>query len=297
MNKVSRISKDMLKPRSLCIPPERMFPFYRAGMADADFFLQLKTAQEKRLAALQLQYRLARLEDIPRIEQLVFSRYPADVAAEISPFDTYRYVRYGQVMVVEDASAAMVACAYEVGYNHPDCPSYLLRLVVRKDMESQGLATLLNRLASALGYERGARSRHALLDSSNQMSLYVHLNKVGSYFRDLVDVPGKGIENHFISERPLNALTQAANGIDDRALMSACDGGHLPNGWRLVDAEDLPTIRALLRQHQLHVVAATPPSNGTHSGYRQKLLLTHLESPHHHGSTEDPSEYVNRHAC
>ncbi len=270
----------MLKPRSLCIPPERMFPFYRAGMADADFFIQLKAAQVERLASMRLRYRLAQLDDIPRIEQLVFSRYPANVAAEISPFDTYRYVRYGQVMVVEDASAAMVACAYEVGYDHPDCPSYLLRLVVREDMESRGLATLLNRLASALGYERGARARHALLDSTNQMSLYVHLNKVGSYFRDLVDVPCEGIENHYVSERPLNALTQAANVINDQAVMSLCNGAQLPYGWRLVDAQDLPTIRSLLREHGLRVVAATPPPVVKNSGYRQKLLLTELENPH-----------------
>lgn len=282
----------MLKPRSICAHPERIFPFYRAGMADADFFLQLKAAQETRLASLQLHYRLARLDDIPRIEQLVFSRYPADVAAEISPFDTYRYVRYGQVMVVEDAGDAMVACAYEVGYDHPDRPSYLLRLVVREDMEARGLATLLNRLASALGYERGARSRHALLDSSNPMSLYVHLNKVGSYFRDLVDVPCEGIENHYISERPLSALTQASNIIDDLALMSACGGGDMPNGWHLVDAQDLNTIRSLLRTHGLHVVAATPPPGPMNSGYRQKLLLTSLESLHHANPTQDVSHHA-----
>lgn len=283
----------MLKPRSLCRSPESIFSFYHAGIDDAEFFQRLEDSQLERLASLQLHFRLAMLDDIPRIDQLVFSRYSADVAGEISPFDTYRYVRYGQVMVVEDIRHDIVACAYEVGYDHPDRPSYLLRLVVREDMESRGLATVLNRMASALAYGRGARSRHALLDPANHMSLYVHLNKVGSYFRDIVDVPCKGIENHYVSERPLNALTQAANVIDDRALLDLCTNTSLPGKWQLVDAKDLQTIRSLMREHGLYVVAATPPPGSTLSSYRQKLLLTDLESKIPTRRPENPSHHAN----
>lgn len=278
MKSVTKARTSMLKPRSLCRSPESVFSFYQAGIDDDEFFQRLKAAQQERLASLKLHYRLATLDDIPRIERLVFSRYPADMAGEISPFDTYRYVRYGQVMVVEDSYDDIAACAYEIGYDHPDRPSYLLRLVVREDMESRGLATILNRLASALAYIRGARSRHALLDPENHMSLYVHLNKVGSYFRDVVDVPCKGIENHYVSERPLNALTQAGNVIDDRVLLALCAGASLPGKWQLVDAQDLHTIRSLMRERGLYVVATTPPAGSTPSSYHQKLLLTDLES-------------------
>lgn len=268
----------MFKPQSLCRAPERVFSFYRKGISDADFFGQLKFDQLERLTSMQMRCRLATIEDIPRIEQLVFSRYSPEVAGEISPFDTYRYVRFGQVLVVENLAGDTLACAYEVGYDHPERPSYLMRLVVREDMESRGLATILNRLASAMAFERGARSRHALLDPANQKSLYVHLNKVGSYFRDVVDVTCPGIENHFVSARPLSARTLAENSIDDQALLALCTSGHLPAGWRLVDAQDLGTLRQLLRVHSLGVVAALPRSGSTPSDSGQRLLLTPLQT-------------------
>lgn len=267
----------MFKPEVLCLAPSEVFAFYQGGMTDVAFFQMLSATQRGGLANLQLTLRTAEPLDIPRIEQLVCSRYGEALAREISPFDSYRYIKFGQVLLVEDVAGGLAACVYQIGYEHPLRPSYLLRLVVRQDFENHGLATVLNRLAAALAYEQGSRSRHALLSHANPASLYVHLNKVGSYFRDLVDVPCDGIQNHFVSDRPLSAQGMVSNVINDNALLALCDGDSLPANWAVVNAMDLNTLRYLMRKQGLAVVAAIPRRPTGDAAGGQQLLLTPME--------------------
>lgn len=196
----------MLKPRQFCLPPESVFPFYKEAASDRTFFEKLKVRQVEALDALGMSYRMATVQDIPDIETLVRTRYDAETADEISAFDTYRYVLFGNVFLVHNAAKELCACVYEVGYDHPSRPSFLLRLIVRKDSESFGLATILNRLSVAVAALRGAKTRNALLGHCNYTSLYVHLNKIGSYLVDLIDVPSPGIQHHFVSARPLRKV-------------------------------------------------------------------------------------------
>lgn len=264
----------MLKPRQVCLAPEIVFPFYQDTGSDEAFFERLHAAQVEALDALGMSFRMATVQDIPCIETLVRSRYDRETADEISAFDSYRYVLFGNVFLVHDTHNRLCACVYEVGYDHASRPSFLLRLIVQKESESLGLATILNRLSVASAALRGAKTRDALLDHCNHTSLYVHLNKIGSYLTDLVDVPCKGIEHHFVSSRPLTAQTVAANVINDDALHQLVNAPRLPPGLTLADADDLPRLRQLLRHEGFAVIAITRP--GALSGC-PKLLLAQME--------------------
>lgn len=269
----------MLKPRQVCLAPDAVFPFYQEAGSDDVFFERLHAAQVQALDALGMSFRMATVQDIPCIEQLVRSRYDNETADEISAFDSYRYVLFGNVFLVHDSHQRLCACVYEIGYDHTSRPSFLLRLIVHKESESLGLATILNRLSVASAALRGAKTRNALLDHVNHTSLYVHLNKIGSYFTDLVDVPCKGIEHHFVSSRPLTAQTVAANVINDDVLHQLVTTPCLPPGLTLADSDDLPRLKQLLRQERFAVIAITRP--GALPGV-PKLLLAQMAPLHDH---------------
>ena len=258
------------KPASLCRPARDVFSFYEQGIPDTEFFARLAHLERAKLQSLGLTLVRATPDDIPAIEALVRSRYDARTADEISAFDSYRYTLYGNVLTVRTSCGVIVACAYEVGYDHPDKPSYLLRLIVADHYESKGLATTLNRLSLCLAHGRGARTRHGLIHHLNVASLYVHLNRIGGYFSSLVQTPCAGIHAHFVSARPVNARTTAENIINDAALDHLLDAPTLPPQLRLVDNDQLDELTEALHHEHYVVIGLIRRSI---QGQRAKLLL------------------------
>ena len=258
------------KPAALCRPANDIFSFYEQGIPETEFFARLAQHERAKLEALGLNLVRATPGDIPAIEALVRSRYDAQTADEISTFDSYRYALYGNVLTARTHFGDIVACAYEVGYDHPDKPSYLLRLIVAHQYESKGLATTLNRMSLCMAHQRGARTRNGLIHHLNVASLYVHLNRIGGYFSSLVQTPCPGIHAHFVSARPLNARTTAENIMDDAALDRLLDTPTLPKHLRLVDNDQLDELaQALHHEHYVVIGLIRRTIRGQHA----KLLL------------------------
>ena len=108
----------------------------------------------------------------------------------------------------------------------------------------------------------------------NPRSLYVHLNKVGSYFTDLLEVQLPGLANHLVSSRPITIETVAGNLIDDQKSDAMLETGAGTTGLKLVHTQDISMLRELMRHQGYRVVAVARKSISV-DGAMLILMPTH----------------------
>ncbi|MBS1536622.1 MAG: hypothetical protein JST20_02590 [Bacteroidetes bacterium] len=134
---------------------------------------------EQIIAGLGLKLRRAELKDHFAINQLLFERFHPNTASQISFYDSYRAIKHGYTVVLEDTQQKIVGYDYSLGYDDDDKTSFGLNIAISPSWAGHKLQTLVSTYTSLIGMERGSRIRRGILHPSNYISLHNLLNNTG----------------------------------------------------------------------------------------------------------------------
>lgn len=227
-------------------------------LSDIQFILEVKKFVNTKLNELNLKIRLANLNDTRQIDNLVSSRYEPTIAKEISHFDSYRFITFGNVVVIENKESQIVACLYEIGYDTDPKTSFSLRLIIDENYEGLGLSKLITYYSSVLGMARGSKIRKGLIDYKNQTSHLIHLNKLGWVYSSFIETDLEGVYGHFVAEITLDKSILLSNSLNERNFYMLLLNNELTFDFQLVEIEDINKIVNLFSNDKVIIAFVEP---------------------------------------
>ncbi len=166
---------DYMKPRELCYQSDE----YVLNLSLGEFITFSLRIIEQAIKEKGLVFRRATITDIEDLFAFIKTRYPMDIAEEISTYDLYRFITFGHGLVVQTQQGSIVACLFEVGYDTLDRTSYTLRLAVDPVLSGLNIGQALIEYSCLLAMKRGSKVKRGLLDLENFPSAHILINKVG----------------------------------------------------------------------------------------------------------------------
>lgn len=167
------------KPLELCSDLTEREQFL-LKLSDEEFIREYKKDIERKIEENGYKLRGTTVHDILALDEFGIRNQPRkDIPHWVSVYDLYRFIEFGQGIIVESADKKMIGSAFEIGYNTPDKTSYSIRLVVDKECRMQGLGILIAVYTCLLAMERGSRIKRAYIDYFNHTSAYLNMNKLG----------------------------------------------------------------------------------------------------------------------
>ncbi|HRE57253.1 MAG TPA: hypothetical protein PLW09_05475 [Candidatus Kapabacteria bacterium] len=170
-----KMDYDYMKPRELCYHTDEIVP----DISLPDFIASSLQIIEQTIVEKNLIFRRASIADIEQLFAFIKTRYPLDIAEEISTYDIYRFITFGHGLVVQTQQGNIVACLFEVGYDTIDRTSYTLRLAVDPVLSGLNIGQALIEYSCLLAMKRGSKVKRGLLDLENFPSAHILINKVG----------------------------------------------------------------------------------------------------------------------
>lgn len=170
-----KMDYDYTKPRELCYHTDEVVP----DISLPDFIARSLSIIEQAIVGKNLIFRRATIADIEELFTFIKTRYPLDIAEEISTYDIYRFITFGHGLVVQTQQGTIVACLFEAGYDTPDRTSYTLRLAVDPVLSGLNIGQGLIEYSCLLAMKRGSKVKRGLLDLENFPSAHILINKVG----------------------------------------------------------------------------------------------------------------------
>lgn len=170
-----KMDYDYAKPREVCYQTDEAF----LNKSLPDFIATSLQSIEQAIVGKNLIFRRATVADIEQLFAFIKTRYPLEIAEEISTYDIYRFITFGHGFVVQEPHGSVVACLFEVGYDTPDRTSYTLRLAVDPVLSGLNIGQALIEYSCLLAMKRGSKVKRGLLDLENFPSAHILINKVG----------------------------------------------------------------------------------------------------------------------
>jgi len=202
------------KPEEICQDPNIFSELISSG----NFIRTYKHTIEEKLGSRNLSLRLASVDDIFTIQELINKCYSKEAARDSNPYDFYRFISYGHGLLVEDCSRKLIGCLFEEAYDSSDRTSYTLRLAIDHETTCKELGTLLLEYSCLLAMERGSKVKRGLLLSNNFISTHILINKLGwicdNYYPDL-----KWVSPSFTISLPLTPESFIKNRVDMKKLL------------------------------------------------------------------------------
>jgi hypothetical protein len=205
-------------------------------------FIQTRKREiEKRVSALGLRVRLARVGDMEGILDLHLRCFPPGTASLESPYVLHRILSYGYAPVIENGQGLILGANVCVGYDDPERTAYGVRITVDRSVAGHNLGAELVNYSCLIGMERGSRLRRGLLAPTNYGSASNFLNHVGYVCESFhPDLPGFG--PRFIVALPLTPGGVLNNRIHPEKLAAFVREREEGRDYRLLDPADLDGI-------------------------------------------------------
>lgn len=228
-----------VKPREICYKTDSR----TLALSDNEFTSTSLRIIETSLASKGLHLRHAVIADVEQLFAFIKTRYPSDIAEEISAYDMYRFIKFGHGLVVRRPDSAIVACLFEVGYDTPERTSYTLRLGVDQSLSGLNVGQALIEYSCILAMQRGSRVKRGLLDLENYTSAHILINKVGwiaeAFYPEL-----KPLGTCFTICLPLDRRGFLENRIDFEKLQTYIEKNKKNSDYIIVKAQDVRKMNA-----------------------------------------------------
>ncbi|MCP9000318.1 hypothetical protein NFC73_11345 [Pseudarthrobacter sp. RMG13] len=179
------------------------------------------------------------------IDALVASRYPPEIAGEVSPYESARVLDYGKIGLLVDDDGNVIACQYVVSYLREEGEriAYGMRLMVRADYESNGIGETLFRYLCLDARDRAFDAHESLISIDSHRVHDLVLNKMGAQYTSLVEADLVGVRNHLNCTLPLkrdflfDAVTERS--LKDFVAADTSGAIVLMEAWRVDELADL----------------------------------------------------------
>lgn len=241
------------KPAYLCEPAEEIFPDVVPDPIEYG-----RIAKEQIQLQLESQgfvIRLAEDADILRLEQFILKRYDPLIASEVSPFDMYRFLRYGHGVVVHrPESDEVLGCIFAVNYDAEPKESYTIRLGVDESLKGLNLGVSIMRYSCFHAMSKGARIKTGIIDFDNYTSLYINLNKVG-WICPRFDAYIECLGSCFDILLPLDVTGLTTNVISDPKMYDFIRTAREGSDYRLINWKNLEEMHRMYRDTDFVVTA------------------------------------------
>jgi GNAT superfamily N-acetyltransferase len=128
---------------------KNMKPTSLVNSVVSDFVAETKEKYVDFFRQIEVTVHHAIVDDIAEINAFFSDIYSPEIAGEVSPYETFRAIKYGLVIILRDRLFSMIACQYLIPYKCDVKVSYAMRMAVRKDWEGKGIAINLYRLCTS----------------------------------------------------------------------------------------------------------------------------------------------------
>ncbi len=177
------------------------------------------------------------------------------VVNDVSPYDIYRFAKFGNATILEDNQNLLVGCIFEIGYDTPDRTSYTIRLAIDQDIKGKNMGLLLLEYSCLLAMERGSMVKRGLMETYNLASCNILVNKIGwicdGFEKDL----DCGIDNGFTVSLPLTPEGFTSNRIDNDKLLHFIKHHKAEKDFMLINTDDIDKINDIYEKNTFWVVA------------------------------------------
>jgi hypothetical protein len=233
------------------IKPQSIFPL--ANSIDKESYIKITDLKnQEKLKRLWLSLRKADLKDIPKIDTLVYSRYSIEDASETSHFTSYRFVKYWNVFIIENASNDIVGCIYEQKIWRD--VSFAIRLIIDSGYEWLGLPQILTDATYIAAIQEQSKVRRWIISFANQASHVVHLNKLGWSYTSLINEPLNGVQDHFEAEIWLEPCILSSPGLNHEWINSFLESNL--STFTTIPTSDRAQVRFLFQKYtQWRIIA------------------------------------------
>ncbi|MCD4679765.1 MAG: hypothetical protein K8S00_05195 [Bacteroidales bacterium] len=258
------------KPAYLCQENEQW-----KNYTDNDkFIIKYMLNIEKHFNSLGLKVRLGNVDDIGKIDKFCrdcYSIYSNVAINAVTAYDIYRFVKFGNAIMLEDDQKNIFGSVFEVGYDTPDRSSYAMRLAINPTIQDKNLGFLLVEYSCLLGMKRGSLVIRGLVETDNITSFYIVLNKMGWICDGFEKHIRCGVDSGFTISLPLTPGGFTSNRIDKNKLLDYIKHNKAGQDFILIDYDDIDKIGDIYERDDFLVVAAL--RKGQISGIDQFFAL------------------------
>jgi len=181
--------------------------------------------------------------------------FPEEIVNDVSPYDIYRFSKFGNSIVLEDSDDKLIGCIFEIGYDTPDRTSYTIRLAIDPAIKGKNLGFLLTEYSCLLAMERGSLVKRGLMETDNITSCSILVNKMG-WICDGFETDLKcGIDNGFTISLPLTPEGLMTNRIDNNKLLNYIKTGKAGLDYNLIETSSIDSLIKLYEKNDFWVVA------------------------------------------
>ncbi len=226
---------------------------------DKDKFIRDYTLNiDKYFKNLGLKARLGTVSDIRNIDQFCrycYSKYSEEAINAITPYDIYRFVTFGNAILLEDDQKNIFGSVFEVGYDTPARASYVMRLSINPEINDKNLGFYLVEYSGMLAMKRGSKVLRGLIENYYITSFYITVNKMGwicdGFEKDL----RCGVDNGFTVSLPLTPQGFTSNRIDENKLLDYIKHNKAGTDFILIDYDNIDKIAENYEKNDFWVVA------------------------------------------
>lgn len=199
---------------------------------------------QKSVNAYGLYFRNMDDKDTPKIMKFMEERYPPLQQREISPFDLFRWRKFGHGLLLFNREGEVKGTVFEISYRTEEKTSFTIRLAVAEELSGKNLGYQVMMYSCLLAMERGSRVKRGIIQCLNHRSLYINLNRVGwicdGFESDLTDL---GTFYHI--SLPLDPLSLISNQIDVNKAQVYMKKKKQGLHYELIPADNLDMARDL----------------------------------------------------
>ncbi len=219
------------------------------------FAKNAKREIEQTISELGLTLRRAELRDYSEIYKLLSERFDRPTSSQISFYDSYRSIRHGYTVVLEDSDGAVVGYDYSLGYDDEDKTSFGLNIAISPEWSGYKLQTLVSTYTSLIGMERGSRIRRGIVHPTNYSSLHNLLNNTGFLCEQFFQYLPGFESSRFILSFGLTPAEMMNNRIDSEKLLEFIEVKEEGKDYTLVECDNEQDIADLYQNTSFRIVA------------------------------------------
>lgn len=222
------------------------------------FILKEKSVIEDHFKQLGFYIRKGEINDVNDLNVFVRKSYKTfgeDVVNDVSPYDIYRFTKFGNTVILEDQYKELVGCIFEIGYDTTDKVSYTIRLALNTEIKGKNLGFFLSEYSCLLAMERGSLVKRGLMETDNLASFNILINKTGWICDGFETDLHCGIDNGFTVSLPLTPEGLKANRIDKEKITGFIKNKIPGKDYLLIDVDAIDEIKQLYDIGDFWIVA------------------------------------------
>jgi hypothetical protein len=222
------------------------------------FIFDYKTMIEEYLNSNGFKLRTGTNNDIQSLDEhsrSCYAVYGEEAVNSVSSYDIYRFIKFGNSLVLEDHQNVLTGCIFEVGYDTPDKCSYVMRLAIKPNMTNKNLGYLLWEYCCLLAMERGSYVMRGLMKTDTISLSNIALNKMGWICDGFENGERYGVGDGLNISMPLNIEGFTSNRIDSGKLLDFIKNNTKDKDYILIDYTDTEKMKKIHDKNDFWIVA------------------------------------------